>query len=328
MFKTIVVIGVTGGSSVADAFLHLTQWRVRGITRNPSSPAAQALTAKGVEIVKGDLDDKQTLFPAFDGATAIFSNTDFSGYLQAGLLSKDILQGRSPNKYAFDREVEQGINIAEAAALPNTLKTLERFIFSSLSDARKWSHGKYARVYHFDSKAEIIRTIQTRFSDLAARMSTVQIGSYVRNWQMLPPLVPQKQSDGSFLVQRTSAPEYKVPFAVAHADTGSFVKALVDLPPGKNLLGVSESMSWPEWTRLWGDVLGVKATFKQVSADDFFRDVPGPLRDDLAEGFAYVEEFGHTGGDPEVMTTEQLGIDVPLTSMEEYIRSENWSSVL
>lgn len=99
-----------------------------------------------------------------------------------------------------------------------------------------------------------------------------------------------------------------MPFVVAHEDTGAFVKALVDLPPGKNLLGVSEHMTWPEWTKLWGEVLGVKATFKQVSEDDYFRGAPDPLKKELAETFAYVEEFGYTGGDPEVLTVEQVSL--------------------
>ncbi|MCJ1415332.1 hypothetical protein MMC32_001664 [Xylographa parallela] len=301
MSKTIVIIGVTGiqGSSMANTFLRLPGWKVRGVTRQPSSPAAQAHAANGVDIVKGDLDDIQSLLSAFKDAAVIFSNTDFFG-----------------------------INIAEAAASPTTLKTLERFVLSSLSDARKWSHGKYTYTYHSDAKAEIIRTIQNRFPELAARMSTVQIGHYVRNWQSFPPMAPQKQPDGSFLMERTFSMDYKMPFVVTYADTGVFVKALVDLPPGKNLLGVSEHMTWPEWTKLWGDILGVKATYKQVSEDAHFSGVPDPVKKEFSETFAYIEEFGYTGGDPEVLTVEQFGIKSTLTSMEEYIKSEDWSSVL
>lgn len=293
---------------MADTFLRLAGWKVRGITRDPSSPAAQNHTANGVEIIKGDLDDKQSLIPAFEGASVIFSNTDFFGHLRDALASETILEGRTPNKYAFDREVEQGMNIAEAAALPATLKTLDLFVLSSLSDARKWSHGKYTGVYHNDCKAETIRAIQTRLPKLAARMSTVQIGHYVRNWQASPPLKPQKQPDGSFIVQRTFAPDFKMPFVVTHKDTGKFVKALVDLPPGKNLHGLSEHMSWSEWTELWGEILGVKATFKQVSDDEFFKGVPEPFKKELAETFAYVEEFGYTGGDPEVFEAEEVSL--------------------
>jgi hypothetical protein len=48
---------------------------------------------------------------------------------------------------------------------------------------------------------------------------------------------------------------------VPQRDTGPFVKALVDVPPGKDLLVVSQNMTSPEWMTLWGDILGVKAGF-------------------------------------------------------------------
>jgi hypothetical protein len=144
------------------------------------------LAANGVEIVKADIDDKQSLFPTLEGAAVIFSNTNFFLHLRDRLASGDLAPGRTLNEYAFDHEVAQGVNIAEAAASPAVLKTLERFVLSSLSDARKWSGGKYTTVYHYDSKAEIIRDIQTRFPELAKRMSTLQVGHYVSNWKVFP----------------------------------------------------------------------------------------------------------------------------------------------
>jgi hypothetical protein len=264
------------------------------------------LAAKGVEIVKADIDDKHSLFPAFEGASVIFSNTDFFLHLRNALAPGGSPSGRTPNEHAFDREVAQGINIAEAAASPAVLKTLERFVLSSLSDARKWSGGKYTTVYHYDSKAEMIRVIQTKFPELAARMSTLQVGHYVTNWKAFPSMAPQKQPDGSFLTFRPVGPNLQFPFVDTHRDTGSFVKALVDLPPGKDLLGVSQSMTWLEWMKLWGNILGVKAGFKKVSGDEFFKNVPEPLKKELWDTYDYVEEFGYTGGDPEVLTPEQV----------------------
>ena len=327
MSKTIVVTGVTGiqvrdcttnhihdgtldayfvqGSSVAKTFLHLPGWKIRGITRNPSSPAAQAHAANGVEIVKGDLDDKQSLLPAFEGATIIFSNTDFFQHLWSKDTPSD---GKAALKYAFDREVEQGVNIAEAAASPSVLETLDLFIFSSLADARKWSRGKYPNIYHNDAKTEIHKAIETRFPKLAARMSILQIGHYVTNWHRFRPLQPQKQPDGSFVVQRTFSPDFKMPFIIEHEDTGLFVRGLVDLPPKTNILGVSEYMSWAEWTKLWGEVMGVKTTFKQVSDDEFFEDAPAAMKEEFVETFAFIEEFGFTGSDPEVVSLDQVSL--------------------
>ncbi|KAF2229008.1 putative hscarg dehydrogenase [Viridothelium virens] len=330
MAKLIVVVGVTGaqGSSVAHTFLRLPGWRVRGITRNPSGLVAQALATEGVELIKADLDDKHSLSPAFEDANVIFSNTDFFLPFQNAMGSKEITGGRTIYEYAYDTEVAQGTNIAEAASSPTVLKTLERFIYSSLSEARKWSGGKYKHVYHFDSKAETIRNIQSRFPAVAERMSFVQIGHYVTNWKNFPALAPQKQSDGSFILARPSPPETPVPFVVPHQDTGPFVKALVDLPPGTHLWGVSELMTFPEWAKTWGDTLGHKIEFKQVSDEEFWQGVPEEFKNEISEGFAYADEFGYTGGDPEVQTAAQLGIEIPCTSMAEYIKNEDWSSVV
>jgi NmrA-like family len=201
------------------------------------------LSVKRVEIVKGDLNDKASLISAFEGATMIFSNTDFFLHLKQAMVPGVPTPGRTPNEYAYDREIERGINVAEAAASPTVLKTLERFVLSSLSDARKWSGSKYTTVYYYDSKAEAIRVIRSRFPELAARMSTLQVGHYVANWKAFPSMAPQKQLDGSFLTLRPVGPNVQFPFVVTHQDTGAFVKALVDLPPGKDLLGVSQTMT-------------------------------------------------------------------------------------
>ena len=257
-------------------------------------------------MIKADLDDKSSLVPALEGATAIFSNTDFFVHFFEALQNNKVTKGRTPNEYAHDREVEQGVHIAEVAASPEVLRTLTHFIYSSLSGASKWSKGKYTQVYHNDSKEKTIQTIRSRHPDLATRMSTVQIGFYVRNWHALRTWAPQKQADGSYIQQSPFGPDYVNPFVVPHEDTGAFVQALVDLPPGKNLLGVSDPMTWPEYTKIWGDVMGVKIAYQQLSKDVFLESAPEVFRTEFIDGFNYLEEFGHTGGDPDVMTGEQV----------------------
>ena len=86
------------GGSVAQTFLHLPGWKVRGISRNPASSAAKSLTQAGVEVVRADLDDKDSLLEAFTGANLIFANTDFFMNLFGGAESEDLLQGRTPQQ--------------------------------------------------------------------------------------------------------------------------------------------------------------------------------------------------------------------------------------
>lgn len=216
---------------------------MRGTTRNPSGAAVQALAAKGVDVVQADFDDKKALLSAFEGAAVIYCNTDFFTHRFTG-----ISEGapRTVLEHAYDREVAQGVNIAEGAAAPTVLKTLEHFIYSSLSDATKWSKGKNTTVYHFNSKAEIIRLTKSRFPELAKKMSTLQLGYYVTNWKAFPRMMPQKQADGSFALERPLRENSELEFEVPQQDTGAFVKALVNMPPGKNLISVSQKMTWKE----------------------------------------------------------------------------------
>lgn len=218
--------------------------------------------------------------------------------------------GKTPNKYAFEREVEQGLNISDAAEDSSVLKTLERFVFSSLSDAQKLSGGKYKTVYHFDSKAEMVRLMRERCPSVAARMSTVQPGHYTTNWRNFLKLAPQKQADGSFIMSRTAPPDFKMPWVVVDRDIGAFVKALVDMPPGRDLLAVSEYMSFPEFAEVWGRVHGVKTTYKQISNEELFEGVPLGFMEEIRDSFDFIHEFSFTGGDPNVLEPSQVGCAV------------------
>jgi uncharacterized protein YbjT (DUF2867 family) len=72
--KTILVTGATGrqGGAVAARLLE-DGWRVRALTRDPGSAKAKALNEAGAEVVKGDLDDQDSLDQAVNGAWGVFS---------------------------------------------------------------------------------------------------------------------------------------------------------------------------------------------------------------------------------------------------------------
>lgn len=189
--KVIAVIGATGnqGGSVASTFLQAPGWKVRAITRNPDSTKAQALKSQGAEVVQADLDDTQSLKTAFEGAQVIFSVTDTWG-LYFNPANKDKPKDGQPlNIWATETETQQAKNVIDAAA---QTQGLERFIYSSLSDAAKWSKGKYTHVYHFDSKAKAEYYAQEKYSELWAKTSIYQAGFYLSNFLpggMMPPEV-------------------------------------------------------------------------------------------------------------------------------------------
>jgi uncharacterized protein YbjT (DUF2867 family) len=94
----IVVTGATGlqGGAVSRHLLG-AGWRVRALTRNPTSKRAQALAAAGAEVAQGDMGDIATLLPLFDGAYGIYS------------VQNPVISGS-------DAEVRQGKNVADAAS--------------------------------------------------------------------------------------------------------------------------------------------------------------------------------------------------------------------
>ncbi|GAB3654590.1 Rossmann-fold NAD(P)-binding domain-containing protein [Glycomyces tarimensis] len=72
--NTILVTGATGrqGGAVASRLL-ADGWRVRALSRDASSDRAKALAAAGVEVVTGDLDDRESLDRAVADAWGVFS---------------------------------------------------------------------------------------------------------------------------------------------------------------------------------------------------------------------------------------------------------------
>jgi uncharacterized protein YbjT (DUF2867 family) len=62
------------GSSVANVLLKVPGWKIRGVTRDPTQSTAKALQAKGIEIVKGDANDVESVKLALAGAD-VFSAT-------------------------------------------------------------------------------------------------------------------------------------------------------------------------------------------------------------------------------------------------------------
>lgn len=96
--KILVVFGATGnqGGSVIKSVLNdpktASEFKIRGITRDPSKPNAQALTAKGVECVAADINSKDQIKSALQGAYAVFAVTNYWEKMDAELEMK---QGRN-----------------------------------------------------------------------------------------------------------------------------------------------------------------------------------------------------------------------------------------
>lgn len=66
--KIIAVTGATGsqGGGVINIMKGVAGWKVRAVTRNPASDAAQKLANEGIEIRQADFDDEESMRQAFE----------------------------------------------------------------------------------------------------------------------------------------------------------------------------------------------------------------------------------------------------------------------
>lgn len=331
------------GSSVANVFLEEGGWHIRGLTRDPSKPSSRAWIDKGVELVKADVNDAASLKEAFAGSNVIFGVTDFWGAARDPKAQELVASTNRPiTEVAYETEMQQARNIADAANA--TIETLDRFIFSVLSHAKKWSQGKITHNLHFDAKWEGVEYLKATHPALDKKTSYLQVGLYMTNWKGLGLLRPskvtsmtpvharlillqnrlkltwKKQPDGTFVMSAPMDGDAPIPMVEAGRDTGmytplfypdvewlrldgigKFAKALLQVEPGKNLLGYGSFIGWNEFAALWGKVHGVTCYFKRVDRKVLEEAIPGGVGEELADMLEYIAEFGYDGSDPTVV---------------------------
>ncbi|UKZ82873.1 hypothetical protein TrVFT333_010673 [Trichoderma virens FT-333] len=120
-------------------------------------------------------------------------------------------------------------------------------------------------------------------------------------------------------------PDAPVSQVIARHDTGSFVKALTQVEPGKRLPGASGFLSWNEYAALWGKVHCVQCSFPPLDRKVIENAIPSGVVEELADMYEYIGDFANHG-DPSVRSDLRIG--APFWTIEEFIRQEGWSSIL
>ncbi|KAH6618555.1 hypothetical protein C7974DRAFT_400356 [Boeremia exigua] len=331
MTKLIVVVGITGnqGGSVARTFLTNPEWRVRGLTRDAGSSASKELSAQGVEMIQANLHNPESLKGAFQGANLVFSVTDFwKPFFDPSNVAQAAAQGKSIGQYAYELEFEQGKNIVDAVA--RELDSLDNvgLIASTLCSARESSKGKYKELWHFDSKADVFpKYLQENYPALAKKTSYLHTGYFFTSWQFLPGRWFAKQSDGSIQMQFPTSPEMLIPHLDPRKDTGAWANALLQLPPNSSLMATSEWLTWPDWIKQWGELTGVKTSYKQTTVEDLEKHIPGPAGKEIGEMYQFSSDYAYNAFQEDALKIwdlEKMGIHVPTTSLREYVENEDW----
>lgn len=278
----ILVCGATGnqGGAVARSLLD-RGFRVRGLTRNPQKSEAQALADQGAEVVQGDMEDRSAMDRVLEGAYGVFSVQNFW-------------------ETGYDREVEQGKTVADAAKAAG----VEHFVYSSVG-----SSYRQTGIPHFDSKWEVEEHL--RESDLS--YTILRPVFFMQNWEgMREPIL------GGTLPQPLDPDK---PFQqVAVEDVGTFAAIAFEHPDEWTRREVDlagEEQTMPEIAQTFGRVMGREVEYYQVPWDQF--------EEQMGEEYAVMYRwFNDVGYEADIAALRQESPE--LTTFEQYLRGHGWEN--
>ncbi|MBS1903824.1 MAG: NmrA/HSCARG family protein [Bacteroidetes bacterium] len=275
--KIIVVFGATGaqGGGLVRAILNdsNSEFSVRAVTRDTTSPKAQAIAAMGAELVAGDVDDIASVKKALQGAYGAYFVTFFWSHFSA------------------EKETAEAKALAEAAKEAG----LKHVIWSTLEDVRKFVpladssmptlHGKY-KVPHFDGKGEA-----DQYFIAAGVPTTFLLASFY--WENLIYFGsgPKRGADGKLAL--TFPMGNKKMAGIASEDIGRCAYGIFKKGPsmaGKRIGIAGEHLSIAEMATALSKAIGEEVVYNEVTPD-VYRSFGFPGADDVGNMFQFYRDF-------------------------------------
>ncbi|KEF63428.1 uncharacterized protein A1O9_01406 [Exophiala aquamarina CBS 119918] len=321
MSGLLVVIGATGGqgkSVVEEALKRGTFQKIRGTTRNASSPNAQQLISLGVEMCEADMNDEQSLVRAFQGATNVFAMTDFY----------ESFRKTDPWR-AMNLEYQHGINLANAAAQTPTLR---HYVWSTLPSAQRITKKKIF-VAHFEAKARVDDYMKSTHPELCKKTTFLWLGFFNINF-LRPTFAPVYSKVLNKYVLLLPTPPTTL-FAMLSDHTiniGKYVAGIFDRPshslPGKYVIGAVETLPIADFTKKWGAAVGKEISFAQVTPEHYSSLFPG-YGAEMHTMLQFWSEYGEQAWSGEdLVTAETLGIKDELVRLEQALQAMDWDWIV
>ncbi|KAJ7162902.1 hypothetical protein C8R46DRAFT_954228 [Mycena filopes] len=289
--RIVSVFGATGqqGSYVLNALLKDGTFTPRAISRNPDSPAAQKLTARGVQVVRGDSLDKASLVGALEGSEAVFAMTvpDFTG---------------------AESEVTHGRNMVDAAKEVG----VKFFIWLSLPDVKSITNGKYQNCTMFDQKA----VVQEYLKSSGLKHASILLPGFLENlWSY--DLLKKTDKGYTFAVPipATAPVQFTWIGREVPAATLALLKNYSD--PSKDLNGkaytvVNAKMTYSELTAKMAAALGVEVTCTVAPPTGI------PAIDEMWEFLAEYEGYYSAP----IPNPEMVALGMKFSTVEEFLEVE------
>ncbi|KAI1785920.1 nmrA-family protein [Ganoderma leucocontextum] len=258
--KLILVVGATGaqGLAVIDALLKPqadgspSPYAVRALTRNPDDARAQDLARRGIEVVKGSVQDFASIAAALKGVYGAFVNTDTWTLSEA-------------------QEVLAGIRIFELAKEAGTVR---HYVWSGLDNVFK--KGNYNPKYyaeHYTAKSRVADWMKAQESVVAddkLSWSVLSTGPYMDMLNM-PVFGPLKQRDDGTYVFASPIRSGHVPM-IALEDLGFFARYIFDHRgelSGRELEVASDYVGWEYLVETFRKVTGKKAEWVPLGVEQW-----------------------------------------------------------
>ncbi|KAK7065078.1 NAD(P)-binding protein [Favolaschia claudopus] len=286
-----VIVGITGkqGGSVARALIASERpYRLRGLSRDVTKPAAQDFSKQGVEMVHVTLsvDKAEDAYNAFAGADIAFTMTNWNEYLDK------------------EKEIAVGKLLVDAAKAAN----VKMLIWSSLPSHTEISQGRFSLAQFTDSKAAVEVYARASGAPLAVAMPGFWSGNIAGAFYAL-----KRQGDGSSYTFEMPFPgTTRVPLSDTANDFGLYVQAQIE----RGELGVGSEVragtmiSMDEIVEEFARVSGKTIVYKEVELDawlEAFPSIPikGILAPALGDMYRTFGAVGFFGGklptDPEIL---------------------------
>lgn len=303
--KVVTVFGATGnqGGAVVSTLLSnptlSQQFAVRAITRNTSSPKAQSLASKGVELVSADMNNHQSLLEAVKGSYAVFAVTN---YWESA--SRDI-------------EVSQGKAMADACVSAG----VKHIVWSALPNITELTGGALKKVEHFESKSDVALYIESIKKTVPMVATYFMPGFYMSNLQNMTRSNPQVNDGKPTISLPWDAEKTQVAMFDAAQDTGTFVGGILSYPDiaeldGQWIQAVSEWMTPAKIAADMSEVIGQEVKFNPVTEEDWLKQASGAmpqrLAEELAENMVLIRDFSYYGKGAEKKQAESNKVLEPL----------------